>query len=132
MFEISRSNGAFEVFGRRFTKSRLWDITRRYNCAFFNLLGGMSMAIYREVSIDLEVCDGCKLCTVICPANVLELYGPKTDLKVRLKDSASGCMSCNNCYAICAGKAIEAREPYDFVGLYRQQRIGPFAYPRLF
>lgn len=89
-------------------------------------------AIYQAVSIDLDVCDGCKLCTVICPANVLELYGPKTDLKVRLKDSASGCMSCNNCYAICAGKAIVAHEPYDFVGYYRQQRIGSFAYPRRF
>jgi crotonobetaine/carnitine-CoA ligase len=36
------------VFSRRFTKSRLWDVTRRYGCTAFNLLGGMATAIYSE------------------------------------------------------------------------------------
>ncbi len=36
------------VFSRKFTKSRLWDITRRYGCTTFNLLGGMTTAIYSE------------------------------------------------------------------------------------
>ena len=36
------------MFSRKFTKSRLWDITREYGCTFFNLLGGMSTAIYSE------------------------------------------------------------------------------------
>lgn len=36
------------VFSRRFTKSRLWDITRHYGCTTFNLLGGMTTAIYSE------------------------------------------------------------------------------------
>jgi carnitine-CoA ligase len=36
------------VFSRKFTKSRLWDITRRYGCTLFNLLGGMATAIYSE------------------------------------------------------------------------------------
>jgi crotonobetaine/carnitine-CoA ligase len=36
------------VFSRRFTKSRLWDITRQYGCTLFNLLGGMATAIYAE------------------------------------------------------------------------------------
>lgn len=36
------------VFSRRFTKSRLWEITRRYQCTMFNLLGGMTTAIYSE------------------------------------------------------------------------------------
>jgi len=34
------------VFSRKFTKSRLWDICRRYNCTVFNLLGGMIPEIY--------------------------------------------------------------------------------------
>ncbi len=38
--------GQRAVFSRKFTKSRLWDITRKYGCTFFNLLGGMSTAIY--------------------------------------------------------------------------------------
>ncbi len=36
------------VISRKFTKSRLWDITRKYGCTFFNLLGGMTTAIYAE------------------------------------------------------------------------------------
>lgn len=38
--------GQRAVFSRKFTKTRLWDITRKYNCTFFNLLGGMATAIY--------------------------------------------------------------------------------------
>jgi crotonobetaine/carnitine-CoA ligase len=36
------------VISRKFTKSRLWDITRRYGCTFFNLLGGMTTAVYAD------------------------------------------------------------------------------------
>lgn len=36
------------VFSRKFTKSKLWDICRHYNCTMFNLLGGMTTAIYSE------------------------------------------------------------------------------------
>jgi crotonobetaine/carnitine-CoA ligase len=36
------------VFSRKFTKSRLWDIARKYGCTTFNLLGGMTTAIYSE------------------------------------------------------------------------------------
>lgn len=89
-------------------------------------------AIFHKVEIDLEICDGCKLCTVVCPANVLELFGPKDNLKARVKPDFTGCMSCNNCYAICAGKAIRATKPYDFAGYYEQKRIGDFEFPRKF
>ena len=40
--------GVRGVFSRKFTKSRLWDITRHYGCTTFNLLGGMTTAIYSE------------------------------------------------------------------------------------
>jgi crotonobetaine/carnitine-CoA ligase len=36
------------VMSRRFSKSRLWDITRQYACTNFTLLGGMTTAIYAE------------------------------------------------------------------------------------
>jgi len=36
------------VLSRRFTKSRLWDITRRYGCTTFTLLGGMTTAIFSD------------------------------------------------------------------------------------
>lgn len=40
--------GLRAVISRRFTKSRLWDITRHYGCTMFNLLGGMTTAIFAE------------------------------------------------------------------------------------
>lgn len=40
------SMGMRGVISRKFTRSRLWDITRQYGCTFFNLLGGMTTAIY--------------------------------------------------------------------------------------
>ncbi|MFZ1294995.1 MAG: class I adenylate-forming enzyme family protein, partial [Pseudomonadales bacterium] len=36
------------VFSRKFTKSKLWDICRRYGCTSFSLLGGMATAVYSE------------------------------------------------------------------------------------
>jgi crotonobetaine/carnitine-CoA ligase len=36
------------VFSRKFTKSRLWDVCRRYGCTTFSMLGGMGTAIYSE------------------------------------------------------------------------------------
>ena len=36
------------VLSRRFTKSKLWDVTRQYGCTSFSLLGGMATAIYSE------------------------------------------------------------------------------------
>ena len=42
--------GLRAVFSRRFTKSRLWDITRLYGCTTFTLLGGMTTAVYSEPS----------------------------------------------------------------------------------
>jgi crotonobetaine/carnitine-CoA ligase len=36
------------VFSRRFTKSKLWEICRRYGCTTFSMLGGMATAIYSE------------------------------------------------------------------------------------
>ncbi|MBB5465001.1 crotonobetaine/carnitine-CoA ligase [Paraburkholderia sp. CI2] len=40
--------GMRAVLSRRFTKSRLWDIARKYRCTSFTLLGGMTTAIYSE------------------------------------------------------------------------------------
>lgn len=36
------------VFSHKFTKSRIWDICRKYSCTTFSLLGGMMTGIYSE------------------------------------------------------------------------------------
>ena len=42
------SMGITAVFSPRFTKSRIWDICRKYGCTSFSLLGGMMAGIYNE------------------------------------------------------------------------------------
>lgn len=36
------------VFSRRFTRTRLWDITRKYGCTSFTLLGGMTTTLLAQ------------------------------------------------------------------------------------
>jgi acyl-CoA synthetase (AMP-forming)/AMP-acid ligase II len=38
------------VISAKFTKSRIWDICRKFNCTTFSLLGGMMMGIFSEPS----------------------------------------------------------------------------------
>ena len=40
--------GIEAVFSPRFTKSRIWDVCRKYGCTSFSLLGGMMTSIYGE------------------------------------------------------------------------------------
>ncbi len=87
---------------------------------------------YHRVTINTETCDGCSLCVTICPANVLELVGEKPDLKAQLMDDYMGCMSCNNCYAICATQSIKATVFYNFTGYYKREGRGEFLFPRKF
>jgi len=42
------ARGIPAVIGERFTKSRIWEICRRYGCTTFSLLGGMMAGIYNE------------------------------------------------------------------------------------
>jgi len=41
-------SGIKAVFSPRFTKSRIWDICRKYGCTTFSLLGGMMGGIFNE------------------------------------------------------------------------------------
>lgn len=45
---VALKMGLRAVISRKFTKSRLWDITRQYGCTVFNLLGGMTTALFSE------------------------------------------------------------------------------------
>jgi len=44
------SKGIPAVIGEKFTKSRIWDICRKYGCTSFSSLGGMMAGIYNEPS----------------------------------------------------------------------------------
>jgi crotonobetaine/carnitine-CoA ligase len=45
---MALKNGIPGIISGKFSKSRLWDICRYYRCTVFNLLGGMTTAIYSE------------------------------------------------------------------------------------
>ena len=85
---------------------------------------------FQRVEVDLDACDGCKLCTMVCPAAVLEMFGEKGRKKVRVVNEGHGCISCNNCHAICENHAIRAVRHYAMNGYYRSEGIGEFQPPR--
>jgi len=75
--------GQRAVFSRRFTKSRLWDITRKYGCTFFNLLGGMSTAIYSEPVKPNDADNPVRfVLSAGMPAAIWEAFERRFDLKV--------------------------------------------------
>jgi crotonobetaine/carnitine-CoA ligase len=75
--------GQRAVFSRKFTKSRLWDITRKYNCTFFNLLGGMATAIYSEPEKPNDADNPVKfVLSAGMPAAIWENFEKRFDLKV--------------------------------------------------
>ncbi len=52
----SLSTGTKAVFSARFTKSRIWDVARKYGCTSFSLLGGMMAGIFNvpETETDMD------------------------------------------------------------------------------
>jgi 2-oxoglutarate ferredoxin oxidoreductase subunit delta len=69
---------------------------------------------YRVV-VDREQCDGCRLCTVFCPLDVLEI-GVETNRRMihyAVVASPLNCLGCEQCQRICPTAAIfvNAMEP---------------------
>jgi crotonobetaine/carnitine-CoA ligase len=71
------------VFSRRFTKSRLWDVLREHGCTIFNLLGGMTTAIYSEPPKPDDADNPVRLVVSAgMPAGLWEAFEKRFDLKV--------------------------------------------------
>ena len=54
--------------------------------------------------LDEEACTGCRICTFVCPASVLEMKGRKIHLA--RKDS---CIECGACVINCVFNALSVR-----------------------
>lgn len=75
--------GLGAVFSRRFTKSKLWDVCRRYGCTTFSLLGGMAMAIYSEPERSDDADNPVRLVTSAgMPAAIWEAFEKRFDVRV--------------------------------------------------
>jgi crotonobetaine/carnitine-CoA ligase len=85
------------VVSRKFTKSRLWDICRRYGCTFFNLLGGMTTAIYSEPEKDNDADNPVRLVlSAGMPAAIWENFARRFDLEIfEFYGAAEGGMTFN-------------------------------------
>jgi crotonobetaine/carnitine-CoA ligase len=71
------------VISRKFSKSRLWDITRHYGCTFFNLLGGMTTAIYAEPPRDDDADNPVRLIlSAGMPAAIWEDFSRRFDVRL--------------------------------------------------
>jgi ferredoxin len=84
------------------------------------------------VEIDAEHCDGCILCSVICPAAMIVIEGKKQDKKATLREGQDNCMACACCEAICQRQAIQVIRSYDFGGKWKQYDRGGLSIPRRF
>jgi carnitine-CoA ligase len=71
------------VFSRKFTKSKLWDITRHYGCTTFNLLGGMTTAIYSEIPMKNDTDNPVRfILSAGMPANIWSAFEKRFDCQI--------------------------------------------------
>ena len=67
---------------------------------------------YYRVAVDGEQCDGCRLCTVFCPLDVLEI-GAATNRRMihhAVVANPLNCLGCGQCQRICPTAAIFVSE----------------------
>lgn len=85
------------VISLKFTKSRLWDITRHYGCTFFNLLGGMTTAIYAEPRLESDSDNPVRMIlSAGMPAAIWEDFSNRFDVQLfELYGAAEGGLSFN-------------------------------------
>ena len=71
------------VISEKFTKSRIWDICRKYNCTTFSLLGGMMSGIYNEpVKGDDPINPVRKVISAGTPKAIWKDFEERFDLKI--------------------------------------------------
>ena len=67
---------------------------------------------YYRVTVLSEQCDGCRLCTVFCPLDVMEI-GAETNrrmLHFAIVANPTNCLGCGQCERLCPTASIFVRE----------------------
>ncbi len=75
--------GIKAVFSPKFTKSRIWDICRKYGCTSFSLLGGMAAGIFNEPEKDNDKDNPVKVViSAGMPKAIWKAFEERFDVKV--------------------------------------------------
>ncbi|MCP4757407.1 MAG: acyl--CoA ligase [Proteobacteria bacterium] len=76
-------SGIKAVFSPKFTKSRIWDICRKYGCTSFSLLGGMAAGIFNELEKDNDADNPVKIVlSAGTPVPIWEAFEQRFDIKI--------------------------------------------------
>ncbi len=79
----SISTGVKAVLSAKFTKTRIWDITRKYGCTSFSVLGGMMAGIYNEPERPDDADNPVKVViSAGTPASIWEAFETRFDVKI--------------------------------------------------
>lgn len=80
---VSLATGIPSVYSLKFTKSGLWKTVRRFDCTVFNLLGGMTAAIYAEPRLEDDAENPVRLViSAGMPAAIWQDFERRFDLKL--------------------------------------------------
>lgn len=82
-----------------------------------------------RVEIDNDLCNGCKLCVLVCPPKSLEMTGKRS---VGMIGDFAACIGCGDCVPICHPGAIKLVKFMEYDGLYKFIGRGEPAPPRRF
>jgi len=86
-----------------------------------------------RITVDLEKCNGCGNCALICPGGCLYVAGMGKNKKAYIMDGDfPDCMACNDCMAMCTRDAIKVSQTYDFGYFYKVLHRGELSPPRNF
>lgn len=82
-----------------------------------------------RVHIDNDLCNGCRLCVLACPAGSLVMSSKRS---VAMTGDSAPCIGCGDCVAICHPRAIDLVRFMEYDGLYKHIGRGAALPPRRF
>ena len=68
--------------------------------------------LWGHVSIDVDICRSCRMCTVFCPTGALSRFDEPNDV-FGVDHRSTLCMQCRMCEAICPERAITVSDSVD-------------------
>jgi ferredoxin len=82
-----------------------------------------------RAEINNDLCNGCKLCVLVCPAQSLTMTGKNS---VGMIGDSAACIGCGDCMPICHPGAITLVRFMEYDGLYKFVGRGAASPPRRF